>query len=112
VPFSATPSGFFGGGYSLTASEVKLTTATHADPKLLTKLSDADANATTGDWRDICRALCYMMFDKWEDVSSGNLPVKARFSKNTVAQGNGTLQETYTFVYYTESDPQEVVPEP
>lgn len=100
-------------GYSLASSQAKFNTNSAGSDQLLTKLTDAQANATTGDVRDIYRALCYMMYESWVDQSSANRPVKMRLTKTVIAlPDNTTLRETYTLVFDVTSDPQAVVDEP
>lgn len=117
MAFNQAPSDFFGAGYSLAASEVKLTTATNGGTVLLSKLTDTQANATTGDARDVCRALCYAMYEKWLALSNSEKPVQMKIEKNIVAvtptvDNPQVLQETYTLTFQVTSDPQAVIDEP
>lgn len=117
MPFTEAPSSFFGAGYSLSASEVKLTTADNGGTVLLTKLTDAQANASSGDSRDVVRALCYAAYEKWLALSSGNRPAKMKLEKDIISLAPTTtnpqvLRETYTFTFDVESDPQGVIAEP
>lgn len=113
MAFNAAPSNFFGAGYSLAASEAKFTTADSGGTVLLSKLSDAKANATTGDARDICRALCYAMYEKLIALETSDRPVKMTIAKAVAAQADlTTLKETYTFEFYTADNPGNVVAEP
>lgn len=117
MPFNEAPSNFFGAGYSLVSSEVKLTTADNGGTVLLGKLTDAQANATTGDARDVSRAFCYALYEKYSALSSGNRPTKMRMNKDIVALAPTTddpqvLRETYTFSFDVLSDPQGVIDEP
>lgn len=112
MAYSKTPSTFFGAGYSLSASEVKMTTATAGSNNLLTKLTDAEANATTGDWREICWSICYALYSKWAALSNSSKPTKAKFSKTIVANPDLTTQtETYIFVFTTTINPSDVAAE-
>lgn len=117
MPFSEVPSTFFGAGYSLAGSAISLTTATSGGTVLLTKLTDTQANATTGDSRDICRALCYALYEKMLATSAGNRPVQMKFEKNVTvlpptAANPQALQEQYIFTFNVTSDPQGVINEP
>jgi hypothetical protein len=100
-------------GYSLASSQARFNTDSAGSDQLLTKLTDAQANATTGDVRDVFRSLCYMMSEAWTDQTSANRPVKMTIRKQVIALAdNVTLRETYTMTFDVESDPQAVVPEP
>ena len=117
MAFNPAPSSFFGAGYTLSSNKVQLNTETAGSNQLLTKLTDAQANATTGDARDVCRALCYMMYEQWLELSAGNKPVQMTLQKTITARAPTTanpqtLQEQYTFTFNVESDPQAVIDEP
>lgn len=117
MAFNPAPGTFFGAGYSLAASEVKLTTADNGGTILLTKLTDAQANATTGDYRDVLRALCYAGYEKWLATASANRPVKMSFVKTITSLAPTTdnpqvLREQYVLSFDVESDPQAVISEP
>lgn len=113
MAFNAAPSAWMGAGYTLDSNKAEFNTNSAGSNQLLTKLTDAQADPTTGDVRDVFRALCYMMYNSWSSIASANRPTKMRLVKSVIAQAdNTTLQETYTMVFYTESDPQGVVAEP
>lgn len=103
-------------GYSLTSNEVRMRTLTAGTSVTLEKLTDAQANASSGDVRDVFRALCYAMADAYSDKAAGSLPTKMRIVKSVVALPPSTtvpesLRETYTFTFDVESDPQAVIDE-
>lgn len=115
--FNDDPSDFFGAGYALTSSEVRLNTNDNAGTKLLTKLTDAQGNASSGDARTVARALCYMLYERWLLLTNSEKPVQMKIEKNIIAltptvDNPQVLQETYTMTFNVESDPQEVIPEP
>jgi len=111
--FSKVPSTFFGPGYSLSGSKIQMTTATAGADVLLTKLTDAEANATTGDYREILWAVCSAFWTKWQATPVGNLPTKVKLLKTVVANPDLTTQtETYTFTFTTNTDPTNVTAEP
>lgn len=112
MAFNASPSTWLGAGYTVASNQARFNTASAASNVVLDKLTDAQADPTTGDIRDVFRALCYAMWESWDDQSQGNRPVKMKVDRSTVATNNTVLQETYTLTFYTESDPQAVVDEP
>lgn len=117
MAFNEAPSDFFGAGYALSSSEVRLNTNTNGGTKLLTKLTDTQANATTGDARDVSRALCYMLYEQWLALTNTEKPVQMKFEKNVTvlaptADNPQALQEQFTFTFNVTSDPQGVINEP
>lgn len=117
MPFNDDPSDFFGAGYALTSSEVRLNTASNGGTVLLSKLTDAQANASSGDARDVARALCYMLYEKWLLLTNTEKPVQMKLEKNIIAltptvDNPQALQEQYIFTFNVTSDPQAVIDEP
>lgn len=112
MAFTKSPQTWLGAGYTVSSSKVQMNTASAGSNVVLTKLTDAQADPSTGDIRDVARAFCFALQEAWDDQTAGNRPTKMKLEKSTVAQGNTVLQETYQFTFYTTSDPQEVVDEP
>lgn len=61
----------------------------------LDDLIDADANATTGDWRKIIVGVMEMFYKKWIRTPSGDRPTKLTVAKSTGVSGANTVV-TYT----------------
>jgi len=88
------PSDFFGAGYSVGTNTITFNTAAHATP-LLTELTSAEANATTGDYRSIVYALMEMLNTKFGAAT----PTPGKLSITRSSYEDGTANElirTYT----------------
>lgn len=112
MAFNKSPSTWLGAGYGLAANKVTLTTATAGSNVLLTKLTDAEADPSSGDVRDVLWAICYAFYAKWDAVIPGNRPSKMKLVKTVQANADNVTQtETYTFVFTTTTDPSNVTAE-
>lgn len=88
------PSVFFGAGYSVGTNSITLNTSAHASP-LLTELTSAEANATTGDYRRIIFALMEMLHEKFQAVTP--VPGKLTVTRSTYEDtANNELVRTYS----------------
>ena len=109
MAYSAVPSTVFGAGYAASANTIVLNTNDNAGTKLLTELTDAEAHATTGDWRKIIFAIMEMIYTKWNAVASGDRPTKLTVAKSTTTNvATGVVTNTYTIRAYTSVSAQEV----
>ncbi len=97
-------------GYSLVSSEAKFRTETAGSNVTLEKLTDAQANATTGSIAQIMWAMCYEFYKTWDATAPMSRPAIFSVSKAVVANPDlTTQQETYTFTFQTTTDPIAVV---
>lgn len=113
MAFDPQPATWLGAGYTLSGNKVQMTTVTAGSNIVLDKLTDAQADPTTGDIRDVVRACCYAFYEAWAAQSPGNRPAKMRLVKSVESLPDlTTLRETYTMSFEVESDPQGVVDEP
>lgn len=109
MAYSATPSGFFGAGYALASSQIKLNTNTNGGTKLVTECTDAESDATTGDWRKIIYGLSEMIFDKWNAVATADRPTKVSISKSTsINTATDVATVAYSFVFTCDSSVTDV----
>lgn len=98
MAFSAVPSTWLGAGYAYSTNQITLNTAAHASA-LLTELTAADADATTGDIREIFYALCDMMYTKWEAQPDADQPTQVTVSRNQNLLADGTLRRQFSFSF-------------
>jgi hypothetical protein len=93
-----TPGEFFGAGYSLTSSEVKLTTNDNGGTKLLTQLTDSDANASTGKTQQVALALIEAVYQKYIAIATADRPSNMSVSRSSsVDDTAGTRTIAYVF---------------
>lgn len=93
MPANITPSDWLGAGFTVDAGNhlIKLTTSNAAGAKALPQLTDAKANPTTGDVREIAFALCHALYEAW--LAQLNLPTPNRTQnmnmQRSVSPGGG-----------------------
>jgi len=97
-------------GYSLVSSEAKFRTSTAGSNVTLTKLTDAEANATTGSIAELIWAMCYEFYDAWDGISPVNRPPIFNITKSVTANPDLiTQKEVYTFTFQTTTNATNVV---
>jgi len=94
MAFDPNPDQWFPTGYAYASNAVTFNTAAHASP-LLTQLTAAEADAATGDVREVIRSLCHMWQEKWDAKAAADLPTKMRLSKSIRYDSSGVATETY-----------------
>lgn len=117
MAFDKKPSTWLGAGYTVASNKAQFNTASAGSNVVLEKVTDAEADPTTGDIRDVARALCYALFEAWSDQSPSNRPSKMTITKNVTvvaptAANPQVLRESYSLVFDVTSDPQSVIDEP
>lgn len=105
------PGEFFGAGYALASSEIKFTTNDNGGTKLLTKLTDTEANATTGDTRKVLFALLDALYQKWVAMAVADRPTKVSVGRFVLDMGGDLRRMTYSFTFDVSITGEEVVDE-
>jgi hypothetical protein len=96
MAFDAKPSTHFGAGYSVASNSIRFNTNDAASNKTLTTLTDAEADPTTGDYREVVRALLYKIGTDWDATASADRPAKMTFARSlSVESSSGNLVESY-----------------
>lgn len=100
MAFTAVPSAWLGAGYTVSTGShtISLTTNTAGSNKILTELTDAEADPTTGDIREIARALAKALYDAYV-AQTTNVPNRMQIFKQSGATAAGHVLETYTFTF-------------
>jgi hypothetical protein len=99
MAFDAKPSTWLGSGYSVASNAAVFNTSSHGTP-CLTQLTDAQANATTGDIRIVARALLFKLAAAWDATAVANRPGKMRIRKTSGLNSvTGTVTETYNIEF-------------
>lgn len=102
MAFDPAPSTWLGAGYTLASHVAGFNTNDASSNKLLTQLTDAQANATTGDIRTVAMALSEALFQAWLAQSTPDRPAKMTLAKSTTGGSDGTSIYTYTFRFYVD----------
>ncbi len=97
MAFDPKPSTWLGAGYGVTSHVAGFNTNDASSNKLLTQITDADADPTTGDIRKLTMALLETLYKAWL-TQAGSQPAKMTINRT---QGNtraldGSVQYTYT----------------
>lgn len=98
MAFTKAPSTWFGAGYSLASSNIKLTTVTAGSNIALPQLTDTDANATTGDIRVVAFAIVEALYQAWV-AQAGNQPTKMGISRSASNKTTGKITYKYDFQF-------------
>lgn len=100
MAYDAKPSTHFGAGYSASGNAIHFNTNDAAANKTLTTLTDTEAHATTGDFREVIRALLYKFAADWEATAVGDRPTKMTMAKSLgINATNQTIVESYVFSF-------------
>lgn len=95
MAFDPKPSTWLGAGYSLGTHTIILQTADASTNKTLPQLTDAQANATTGNIRNVAFALLEALYQAWV-AQAGSQPTKMTVSRNSITQSDGSLSYSYS----------------
>lgn len=100
MAYDPKPSTHFGAGYSVASNSIRFNTNDAAANKTLTTLTDAEADPTTGDFREVIRALLYKIGTDWDATASADRPLKMTFAKSLgVDNATGNLVESYALSF-------------
>jgi len=113
TPYNTAPSAFFGAGYTATTGSIILGTVDNSMPadRLLTELTDVEANADTGDFRAIVFALMEMLYQKQQAMPVK--PVKQTIVRSTYEDPTtGEFLRAYTVQLRLFASSLEVTAEP
>lgn len=92
MPATVTPVSLFGSGYSYGTNQIIFNTADHGTP-LLAELSEAEADATTGDYREIIRAILHKTEALYAALTTK--PNKFTIRKSKTLNSDDKVVETY-----------------
>jgi hypothetical protein len=107
-----TPGEWFGAGYVLASSAISFNTATAVTDVTLPELTDAEANASTGDVRKVIFAIMEQLYTKYNSLATADKPTKMTISKSSsINTSTGIVTNTYTIRLLTSIVSQEVVAE-
>jgi len=103
MAFDPLPTALFP-GLSNGTNTVIFSTADAAGDKSLPELSDAEANAVTGDSRKIIYALCEQAYQWYLALAAADRPGRVNiFRASQVDETTGLITKFYTFQITTES---------
>lgn|SRR4051812_2683288 len=102
MPANVKPSDWLGAGFTvdLTTHQIRLTTSNAAGAKALPQLTDAKANPTTGDIREIAFSLAHALYEAW--LAQLNLPSENRTQEMSMTRSvspGGGLNDNITLEY-------------
>lgn len=100
MAYDAKPSTHFGAGYSVASNSIRFNTNDAAANKTLTTLTDAEADPTTGDFREVIRALLYKFAADWDATAVADRPAKMTLAKSLgYDAASGCVTESYTLSF-------------
>lgn len=100
------------GGAVIDITDTGTGTHTMVGTGLLAEVTDAEANASSGDWRKVCFGLVEMIYKKWTLTAIADRPTKMAVSRSSsVDEATGQITKYYTFSFVTEAGSIEVVGE-
>lgn len=117
MPFTdSTPSSWLGTGYNTQAGKIELNTNDASLDKLLTELTDAEADESSGDIRKlmfgILDGLYVKLKQKQDNLAPADRPQNFTFNRNSNFADNGALTRTLSFTFQLEASGIEVADEP
>lgn len=78
---------------------------------LSAELTAAEADGTTGDWRDCLWSLMEHSWQYYFSLATADKPTKLVMSKTATLQSDGTLLNTFTVKFYNTALTQDVAAE-
>jgi hypothetical protein len=118
MPFTdKSPAAWLGAGYNASTGKIELNTNTAATNKLLTELTDAEADETTGDIRKLLFGILdglYTQFNsKNSALAAADRPQRITFTRSTsVNDATGFINRAYVVNIQLEAASVEVANEP
>jgi len=112
-----SPAAWLGAGYNSTTGKIELNTNSAFTNKLLTELTDAEADETTGDIRKLLFGVLdglYTQFNsKNSALATADRPQRVTFTRNTsVSDITGLITRNYSLSFQLEAASVEVANEP
>lgn len=92
--------------WSEDATDVTFTMAT-----LTEELTAAEADATTGDWRDCLFSILKHSYDYYNGLATADKPTKLTMSQSASVDTNDELVYTFQIRFYTDISGQDVASE-
>ena len=105
----ASPSNWLGAGYSLGTNQAIFNTSNHGTP-CLSEVTNAQANASTGDVRQLIMGILDKLYAKYLTTVAGtDRPTKMTMFRSASENENGQIVRTFQISFITdESTPQQV----
>lgn len=97
MPFNKAPSNWLGAGYTLSTNVAGFNTNDAATNKVLLQLTNSEANASTGDIREIIFATIEAFYQAWLSKDSADRPAKLSITRNGTTTAAGNINYTYNF---------------
>lgn len=112
MAFDPAPSTWLGAGYTLSTHVVGLTTNDAVTNQILLQLTDALADPTTGDIRDVMMATCEAFFQAYAAIAAPDLPTRMIVARTTSSGPSSTsIRLQYTLSFDIETSAFTVIPE-
>ncbi len=103
MAFDPAPSTWLGSGYTLSSHVAGFNTNDAVSNKLLVQLTDAKANATTGDIRTVMMGVSEAFYQAWSAILVANRPTKMTVSRSASSTSTST-KFTYTFGFTVDTN--------
>lgn len=112
-----SPAAWLGSGYNTQSGKIELNTNSAFTDKLLTELTDAEADETTGDIRKLLFGIIdglYTQFNsKNSTLAAADRPQRVAFTRSTtVNETTGFIARSYSINFQLEAASVEVANEP
>jgi len=112
-----SPAAWLGAGYNASTGKIELNTNTAAANKLLTELTDAEANETTGDIRKLLFGIIDGLYtgfnNKNSQLAAADRPQRTAFTRSTsFNDATGIITRSYSISFQLEAASVEVANEP
>lgn len=112
MAFNKAPSNWLGAGYTLNTNVVGFNTNDAATNKTLTQLTNTEANASTGDIREVMFAMLEAFYQAYIAKDNADRPSKLSISRNGTTTSTGNINYTYNVQVEVSPTAVNVTPEP
>ena len=103
-----TPSEVLGTGYTAGTGTIEFTTGSSG---LLTDLTVAETNATSGDFRKLMYGLIEGLYTKYNAIPTADKPTKLVINRGTSEASDGTFSRSYSIQFTLDATGFEVASE-
>lgn len=112
-----TPAAWLGAGYNTQSGKIELNTNDAVSDKLLTELTDAEADENSGDIGRLLYGLLDGVYSKLQtknaELPVADRPTRFNFSRSTsVNETTGLITKNYNFTFTLQATGVDVAPEP
>jgi hypothetical protein len=99
MAYNKAPTNWLGAGYTLDSNKVQFNTSSAPSNPLVLELTNAQANASSGDVAQVFYGLCSMMNKAWTAKATADRPNNMIINKATQSVSETQIQHSFTLSF-------------